>query len=115
MEKIDNLIKQIDSGNVDAPECKHLLAELRDAFKSEKDINFSDMAEANEVLCGVFSSHPQLFDDVVETLMAEVQNENFDKLIMDVYTNGSITPEEAMALSSKILNCSPLLTQSILL
>ena len=31
------------------------------------------------------------------------QNENFDKLIMDVYTNGSITPEEAMALSSKIL------------
>ena len=31
------------------------------------------------------------------------QNENFDKLIMDVYTNGSITPEEAMALASKIL------------
>ena len=31
------------------------------------------------------------------------QNENFDKLIMDVYTNGSITPEEAMALSTKIL------------
>ncbi len=31
------------------------------------------------------------------------QNENFDKLIMNVYTNGSITPEEAMALSSKIL------------
>ena len=31
------------------------------------------------------------------------QNENFDKLIMNVYTNGSITPEEAMALSAKIL------------
>ena len=31
------------------------------------------------------------------------QNENFDKLIMNVYTNGSITPEEAMALSGKIL------------
>ena len=31
------------------------------------------------------------------------QNENFDKLIMDVYTNGSITPEEAMSLSSRIL------------
>jgi DNA-directed RNA polymerase subunit alpha len=31
------------------------------------------------------------------------QNENFDKLIMDVYTNGSMTPEEAMALASKIL------------
>ncbi len=31
------------------------------------------------------------------------QNENFDKLVMNVYTNGSITPEEAMALSAKIL------------
>ena len=31
------------------------------------------------------------------------QNENFDKLIMNVYTNGSVTPEEAMALSAKIL------------
>jgi DNA-directed RNA polymerase subunit alpha len=31
------------------------------------------------------------------------QNENFDKLIMNVYTNGSISPEEAMALSAKIL------------
>ena len=31
------------------------------------------------------------------------QNENFDKLIMNVYTNGSIPPEEAMALSAKIL------------
>lgn len=31
------------------------------------------------------------------------QNENFDKLIMHVYTNGSMTPEEAMALSAKIL------------
>ena len=31
------------------------------------------------------------------------QNENFDKLIMNVYTNGSITPEEAMALAAKIM------------
>lgn len=31
------------------------------------------------------------------------QNENFDKLIMNVHTNGSITPEEAMALSARIL------------
>ena len=30
-------------------------------------------------------------------------NANFDKLIMNVYTNGSIKPEEAMALSAKIL------------
>ena len=31
------------------------------------------------------------------------QNENFDKLIMNVYTDGAMTPEEAMALSAKIL------------
>ena len=30
-------------------------------------------------------------------------NENYDKLIMYVYTNGSITPEESMALASRIL------------
>ena len=30
-------------------------------------------------------------------------NENFDKLIMEVQTNGSITPEECMALPAKIL------------
>lgn len=30
-------------------------------------------------------------------------NENYDKLIMEISTNGSITPEEAMALSAKIL------------
>ncbi|HOZ88715.1 MAG TPA: DNA-directed RNA polymerase subunit alpha [Bacilli bacterium] len=31
------------------------------------------------------------------------QNENFDKLILEVYTNGSVSPEEAIALSAKIL------------
>ncbi len=31
------------------------------------------------------------------------QNENFDKLIMEVNTNGSMTPEEAMALAARIL------------
>ena len=30
-------------------------------------------------------------------------NENYDKLIMTITTNGAITPEEAMALSAKIL------------
>ena len=31
------------------------------------------------------------------------QNENFDKLVLQVWTNGSITPEEAVALAGKIL------------
>lgn len=45
----------------------------------------------------------------VERVNVEVEsarvghNENYDKLIMEVETNGSITPEESMALASKIL------------
>lgn len=31
------------------------------------------------------------------------QNENYDKLVLEVYTNGSIKPEEAIALASRIL------------
>ena len=31
------------------------------------------------------------------------QNDSFDKLIMEVWTNGSITPEEAISLGSRIL------------
>lgn len=31
------------------------------------------------------------------------QNNNFDKLILEVWTNGSITPEEAISLASRIL------------
>ncbi len=31
------------------------------------------------------------------------QSENYDKLVMEVYTNGSMTPQEAMALASRIL------------
>ena len=39
-----------------------------------------------------------------ETENARVgHNENYDKLIMRINTNGSITPEECMALSAKIL------------
>lgn len=39
--------------------------------------------------------------DVEDTRVG--QNENFDKLIMQITTNGSITPEEAMALAARIL------------
>ncbi len=31
------------------------------------------------------------------------QNENFDKLILNIWTNGSITPQESIALSARIL------------
>lgn len=39
--------------------------------------------------------------EVVDTRVG--QNENYDKLIMEVSTNGSMTPEEAVALAAKIL------------
>ncbi len=39
--------------------------------------------------------------EVIDTRVG--QNENYDKLIMEVTTNGSVTPEEAMALSARIL------------
>lgn len=39
--------------------------------------------------------------DVEDTRVG--QNENFDKLIMQITTNGALTPEEAMALAGRIL------------
>jgi len=39
--------------------------------------------------------------EVVDTRVG--QNENYDKLIMEISTNGSMTPEEALALAAKIL------------
>ena len=69
-------------------------------------------AKANEKLLGekklgviaidsLYSPIERVSYDVEPTRVG--QNENFDKLILNVYTNGSITPEEAMALSAKIL------------
>ena len=48
-------------------------------------------------------------DSPIERVAYEVEsarvghNENYDKLFMEVYTNGSMSPEEAMALASRIL------------
>lgn len=39
--------------------------------------------------------------EVVDTRVG--QNENYDKLIMEISTNGSMTPEEALSLAAKIL------------
>lgn len=48
-----------------------------------------------------YSPIEKVLPEVVPTRVG--QNENYDKLTMYVYTNGSMTPEEAMALSAKIL------------
>jgi len=69
-------------------------------------------AKANEKLLGEKKLGVIAIDSLyspIERVSYEVeptrvgQNENFDKLTMNVYTNGSITPEEAMALAAKIL------------
>ena len=42
--------------------------------------------------------------EVVDTRVG--QNENYDKLIMEISTNGSMNPEEALALAAKISRLS---------
>ena len=69
-------------------------------------------SKANQKLLGETKAGVIAIDSLyspVELVSYEVedarvgQNENFDKLVMNVNTNGSITPEEAMALSARIL------------
>ncbi len=69
-------------------------------------------AKANQKLLGETKAGVIAIDSLyspVELVSYDVenarvgQNENFDKLIMNVSTNGSITPEEAMALAGRIL------------
>ena len=70
-------------------------------------------AAANKALLGASMQPGQITIDSlyspIERVYFEVEgarvghNENFDKLNMYVYTNGSISPEEAMALAAKIL------------
>lgn len=70
-------------------------------------------AAANKVILG---NNLQVGEIAVDSLYSPIErvyfeieparvghSENYDKLVMHVYTNGAMTPEEAMALSSKIL------------
>lgn len=70
-------------------------------------------AEENKVLYGDKSKQNVIFIDSlyapIERINYEVesarvgQDNNYDKLILEVWTNGSITPEESVALASRIL------------
>lgn len=70
-------------------------------------------AEENKILYGEGSKQNTIFIDSlfspIERINYEVENarvgqdNNYDKLIMEVWTNGSITPEESIALASRIL------------
>lgn len=70
-------------------------------------------AAANKVILG---NNLQVGEIAIDSLYSPIErvyfeieparvghSENYDKLVMHVYTNGAMTPEEAMALSSKIL------------
>ena len=70
-------------------------------------------AEENKVLYGEFAKQNVIFIDSlyapIERINYEVetarvgQDNNYDKLILEVWTNGSITPEESVALASRII------------
>jgi len=70
-------------------------------------------AEENKVLYGEGAKQNTIFIDSlfapIERINYEVesarvgQDNNYDKLILEVWTNGSITPEESVALASRIL------------
>ena len=70
-------------------------------------------AEENKVLFGEDVKQNTIFIDSlfspIERINYEVENarvgqdNNYDKLILEVWTNGAITPEESVALASRIL------------
>ena len=70
-------------------------------------------AEENKILYGDNAKQNVIFIDSlyapIERINYEVesarvgQDNNYDKLILEVWTNGSITPEESVALASRIL------------
>lgn len=61
-----------------------------------------DSLQANEIpIDSLYSPIERVYFEVEPARVGH--SENYDKLNMYIYTNGSMTPEEAMALSAKIL------------
>ncbi len=70
----------------------------------DSSVNKEKLADAKIGIIAIDSSYSPIElvkYEVVDTRVG--QNENYDKLIMEITTNGSMLPEEAMALASKIL------------
>ncbi len=66
--------------------------------------NKGNLEDAKIGVIAIDSSYSPIELVKYEALETRVgQNENYDKLVMEVTTNGSMTPEEALALASKIL------------
>lgn len=66
-------------------------------------ILLADTLELGQIpIDSLYSPIERVYYEVEPTRVGH--NENYDKLIMHVYTNGAISPEEAMALSAKIIS-----------
>ena len=70
-----------------------------DAATNKK--NFDNEAVGTIAIDSAYSPIELVKYEVVDTRVG--QNENYDKLIMEITTNGSMSPEEAIALAAKIL------------
>ena len=95
-----------------------LICTLAEGGKIDMEMTISNgrgynRAEENKALYGENAKQNTIFIDSlyspIERINYEVesarvgQDNNYDKLILDVWTNGSITPEESVALASRIL------------
>ncbi len=66
--------------------------------------NKSNLEDAKIGVIAIDSAYSPIELVKYEALETRVgQNENYDKLVMDITTNGSMLPEEALALAAKIL------------
>jgi len=70
--------------------------------EDNKKLFAQDKAKVNTIAIDSLYSPIERINYEVESARVG-QNNNFDKLILEVWTNGSITPEEAVALASRIL------------
>ena len=74
----------------------------RGYVKSEENKRLYDLKKAGVIaIDSIYSPIERVSFEVGNARVG--QDESYDKLIMDVWTNGSIKPEEAIALASRIL------------
>ena len=72
------------------------------ARAEENKAIYAERAKQNVIFIDSLYSPIERINYEVETARVG-QDNNFDKLILEVWTNGSITPEESVALASRIL------------
>ena len=72
------------------------------ARAEENKVLYGDEVKQNTIFIDSLYSPIERINYEVETARVG-QDSNYDKLILEVWTNGSITPEESVALASRIL------------